>query len=245
MPITKVQTVIALGLAIAGCSGSAAARHPTVHPPAIASSDERDPGPPPNDSVVMHVAEAREHTRVGDRERATASYQAARDLCEGVEAEDAIDARGEAIFYLAEDEYAAASAIPFPQPPQPADIQTVTQWGQTQFAGWYHAKVAAIRSAEVEYERIATLSSPRWTVAATARIGEMYRELVTEFRAAPVPAEMAKDKALEDAYEAALASASQPFEDHAIEMFESCRATAQAHGIDNENARACERAIAP
>jgi hypothetical protein len=163
---------------------------------------------------------------------------------------DALDATAEAIFYLSEAKYEAFRAVHFPRYTGGRSMERINRWAQGDFAQWVQAKLTALRAAEVEYTKIATLevelqggvklNSPPWQIAAAARIGQMYRSFVDNFREAPIPDEIEADPELFDAYAGALEQRSEPLVRQAIDKFEFCLRTATNVRWFNEWSRTCE-----
>lgn len=167
---------------------------------------------------------------------------------------EALDATAEALFYLAEYEYAKFKDIDFPAYRGGRNLERVTQWSQREFAPWLERKRAALTAAEAEYNKIAelrvpiqganvTLESPPWQIAAAARIGEMYRSFVDEFRDAPIPTEIENDDELYGIYVDSLDQASEPLKVQAIEKFTFCIRTATNVRWFNEWSRQCEQEL--
>ncbi|MDW8360890.1 MAG: tetratricopeptide repeat protein [Myxococcales bacterium] len=156
---------------------------------------------------------------------------------------EAKDATSEALFRLADYRYEEFRAIRFPQFRGTPSAQRIQQWSQNEFAQWVQAKQNAINTAMAEYNRIAELQIPRWEIAAAARIGEMFRSFVDEFRDAPVPEEIARDPELNDIYLGALDEASEPFLRQAIDKFEFCLITSTRVRWFNEFSSQCEQEL--
>src|SRR5690606_1274698 len=124
---------------------------------------------------------------------------------------EAKDAASEALFYLAEYEYEEFRDIRVPELRGARNLEAVNSWATERFAPWVEQKRTALLEAQTEYEKIAGLEIPRWEIAAAARIGEMWRSFVDEFRDAPIPEEIQEDPELFDVYVGALDEQSQPF----------------------------------
>ncbi len=112
---------------------------------------------------------------------------------------DALDAAAEAQFYLAEYEFADFEKVAFPKYTGGKSMAKVKKWSDTEFKKWVKKKQGVLRSAEVEYAKVAKMSveadgvkmqSAPWQIAAASRTGEMYRSFVDEFRDAPIPREI-------------------------------------------------------
>ncbi len=153
------------------------------------------------------------------------------------------DAMSEALFYLAEDEYRAFKAIKFPAYRGGKSMKRVNEWSKKEFKGWIEKKLKAVKAAQKAYEKIAELEIPPWEIAAAARIGEMWRSFVDEFRDAPIPKEIEKDPELFDIYVGALDDASKPFVVEAKDKFEFCLITATKVRWFSDFSRQCEEEL--
>lgn len=152
-------------------------------------------------------------------------------------------AMSEALFYLAEDEYKAFKAIKFPTYKGGRSMARVNEWSKKEFKGWIEKKLKAVKAAQGAYEKIAELEIPPWEIAAAARIGEMWRSFVDEFRDAPIPKEIEKDPELFDIYVGALDDASKPFVSEAKDKFEFCLITATKVRWFSDFSRQCEEEL--
>ncbi len=156
---------------------------------------------------------------------------------------EAKDAASEALFYLAEYTLDTVRAVRFPSYRGGRNLERVNAWSREDFAPWVQHKREAIIAAQTEYERIAELEVPRWEIAAAARIGDMWRSFVDEFRDAPVPDEIANDDELFDIYVGALDEARQPFVQQAKDKFEFCLITSTRVRWFNEFSEECEQEL--
>jgi tetratricopeptide (TPR) repeat protein len=156
---------------------------------------------------------------------------------------EAKDAASEALFYLAEYKFQDFRRINFPNYRGGRSMERVNAWATGDFMPWVGRKREALLAAQAEYEKIAALEIPRWEIAAAARIGEMWRSFVDEFRDAPVPDEIANDDELFDIYVGALDEQSQPFQQQAIDKFEFCLITATRVRWFNEFSQQCEQEL--
>ncbi len=156
---------------------------------------------------------------------------------------EAKDAASEALFHLAEYEYQEFREIDFPELRGARNLEAVNSWATERFGPWVEQKRTALLEAQVEYEKIAALEVPRWEIAAAARIGEMWRSFVDEFRDAPIPEEIQEDPELFDVYVGALDEQSQPFVVQAKEKFEFCLITATRVRWFNEWSQQCEQEL--
>lgn len=162
---------------------------------------------------------------------------------------EAIDSTAEALFYLAETKYTAFQAIRFPRYSGGRSLDRVNRWAQDEFAAWVQEKQTALQAAEAEYNKIGALSitiqnvainSPPWQIAAAARIGQMYRSFVDDFRDAPIPEEIERDPELYHIYVGALEEQAEAPQAQAVAKFEFCLRTATNVRWFNEWSRICE-----
>ncbi len=164
---------------------------------------------------------------------------------------EGLDSTAEALFYLAEYKFAEFRQVRFPRYRGGRSMDRVNRWAQNEFREWIGEKMTALRAAEAEYNKIAELSvtvregvpplqSPAWMIASAARVGQMYRQFVDDFRDAPVPEEIENDPELFDIYVGALDEQSEPLQRQAIDKFEFCLTTATNVRWFNEWSRTCE-----
>ena len=153
------------------------------------------------------------------------------------------DATSEALFYLAEYEYAAFRLIRFPRFRGGRSLQRVQRWAERDFAEWLNEKREALVQAEAAYNRIAELEIPEWQIAAAARVGEMYRSFMDQIRGAPIPEEIENDDELYGIYVDALEGAARPLNAQAMDKFEFCLTTATRVRWFNEFSQQCEQEL--
>ncbi|HJL19194.1 MAG TPA: tetratricopeptide repeat protein [Sandaracinaceae bacterium LLY-WYZ-13_1] len=153
------------------------------------------------------------------------------------------DATSEALFYLAEYEYAEFRQIRFPRFRGGRSIQRVQRWAENDFAEWLQEKREALTEAEEAYNRIAELEIPEWEIAGAARVGEMYRSFMDQIRQAPIPEEIENDDELYGIYVDALENAARPLQQQAMDKFEFCLTRATAVRWFNEFSEQCEQEL--
>ena len=165
---------------------------------------------------------------------------------------EALNGAAESQFYLSEYKYADFQKVAFPTYRGGRSKKSVSNWAKKDFAKWVKRKLAALNSAQAGYNRVSKISatvdgkkmqSEPWQIAAAARVGEMYRSFVDEFRDAPVPREIEKDPGLYDIYVGALDEQSEPLQKQAIDKFEFCLKTATNVRWFNKWSRACEQEL--
>ncbi|MEC7522618.1 MAG: tetratricopeptide repeat protein [Myxococcota bacterium] len=153
------------------------------------------------------------------------------------------DATSEALFYLAEYEYAAFRMIRFPRFRGGRSLQRVQRWAERDFAEWLNEKREALVQAEAAYNRIAELEIPQWQIAGAARVGEMYRSFMDQIRGAPIPEEIENDDELYGIYVDALENAARPLNAQALDKFQFCLTTATRVRWFNEFSQQCEQEL--
>lgn len=124
----------------------------------------------------------------------------------GTDAEHALwlaharEAVSEAEYDLAEERFAAFTAIHFPRYAGQRTLSSVMRWSSRELGPWLTRRFAALHDAEQAYDQIAALGVPEWEIAAATRVGEMYRRIVDDVRSAPVPEEIEDDDELYGIY---------------------------------------------
>ena len=168
----------------------------------------------------------------------------------------ALRAVGEAIFFEAEKVRAKADKIEFPvykrKPTklkgfaaQAEDMKLVSEHVQTKVADWMVKKQAAISEASEAYVKIIALrpdAPPEWAIAAGERVGGMWAQFVTEFRAAPYPSLWDKPDFAEvkEKYFFELDRASEPMKLLGRAAFVTCLNRSVDYQYFDDNSRTCE-----
>lgn len=176
-----------------------------------------------------------------DRLRATGSDDAAR----GEHMARALSAVGEALFTLAEQKRSELDKIRFPEYKGPDTKEDVFRFIETKVADWVNKKIPKVEEAERAYQRILDIAPeapPRFAVAGSARMAQMWGKFTAEFRAAPIPAgwRASRLEELRGAYYAKLDEASAPIKARATAKYESCRAVAVKMQHQDESSKACD-----
>lgn len=153
------------------------------------------------------------------------------------------DATSEALFYLAEYDYAAFRMIRFPRLRGARNLSRVQRWAQSDFAQWLTQKREALQEAETAFNRIAPLEIPEWQIAAASRVGQMYRSFMDQIRGAPIPEEIENDDELYGIYVDALERAAAPLQAQAMEKFQFCLTLATRVRWFNEFSSQCEQEL--
>jgi hypothetical protein len=164
---------------------------------------------------------------------------------------------GEAMFFAAEQKRAEVDAIRFPEYKGPGDTTSVSKHINTKVKDWVVKKREALEVTERAYMAILSLqpvAPPRWVIAASARVGQLWAKFATEFRAAPVPKEWRSNglipnsnmtfAELRNMYYEALDEASAPLRDTAKAAFETCQKNSVRFQWYDENTRICDQWLA-
>ncbi len=170
----------------------------------------------PHEVIRANVQMGRARWELDQRDQAQPAFRAATQAWEraqaGIQAAEGSDedralwlarareATSEALFYLAEYNFAEFRAVRFPRYSGPTTLVAVNRWSQSELFPWLQSKFTALRTAETAYNLIAPLEIPQWQIAGAARIGEMYRSIIDDVRSAPIPDEIARDPELEGIY---------------------------------------------
>lgn len=149
----------------------------------------------------------------------------------------------QALWYLAEYDFAEFTKIDFPEIKGKPDMKKVNAWAQGPFVKWIEQKGKALKAAEEAYGKVRELKAPMWDIAAAARVGVMYRTFVDDFRDAPVPDEIKRDPELMDIYLGSLDEKSQPWVVKATGAFEFCLNLATQVRWFNEFSQQCEQEL--
>lgn len=112
---------------------------------------------------------------------------------------------------------------------------------------WVGRKQRAIEDVEKAYTRVLELQPvppPQWVVASAARVGQLWGGFAEDFERAPFPPWMKEEPEVLQAYQDALANATQPLRDRARVAFQTCESLARRYLIQNEYQAICARWIA-
>jgi tetratricopeptide (TPR) repeat protein len=164
-----------------------------------------------------------------------------------------IEALAEAKFREAEAAHEAFRAIDAPKLSGARTMDGVLEWANESFLPFIQKKQGALVAAESKYNEIAALrvelpegvvlKSARWQIAAAARVGMMYRELVRSFHDAPVPEEVERDAELLSIYRATIDGPIQPLREAAGERFLFCLKSGSSLGDVTEWSSTCASEI--
>jgi tetratricopeptide (TPR) repeat protein len=159
----------------------------------------------------------------------------------------ALESVGEGLFYFAEQKRALVEKVKFPVYKGPGTKEAVLKHINTKVKAWIKKKRPLILAATAAYKKVVDLQPvppPRWVIAAGARVGQMWGDFVTEFRAAPIPDSIKKDYQLRTAYYGALDDASEPQKLEAKSAFQVCLNYSVKYQYFDEFSRSCEKWLA-
>lgn len=156
----------------------------------------------------------------------------------------ALDAVGEAFFFVAEQKRAAeVEPIKFPEYKGPGDKASVKAHIETRVKDWLTKKRAAIEKVEPEYAKILDLkpqAPPKWIIAAGSRSGLMWSDFVDDFRRSPIPKAW-KGTELEHVYTGEIDRKSEPFKTNlAKPALKKCLDLSTKHQYSDGFSRSCE-----
>lgn len=170
---------------------------------------------------------------------------------------DSVNAAAEAYFYLAEEEFKAVQAITLERYAGGANDQRITEWIQRQLMPWAQRRKAAVDRAILAYNKVrdvkitmttdagsADIISPPWQIAAAARVGQMYREVVDVLRNVPIPQVVEDNPDLYEIFSNALETQAAPLNDSARSAFQFCLTSSTGARWFNEWSRQCEAELA-
>lgn len=159
----------------------------------------------------------------------------------------ALTAVGEAMFYFAERKREKVEAIEFPAYKGGGSMPEVKKHIDTKVADWIKKKRPLIQEASEEYRKIVNLQPlppPEWVIAAGSRVGRMWAQFVSEFRAAPIPNSIKRDAFLRTSYYGALDDASEPQKQMARSAYALCLEYSVTHKYFDDYSRSCEKWLA-
>lgn len=160
----------------------------------------------------------------------------------------ALEAVGEALFFMADERrIAEVEPIKFPEYKGPGDKASVKAHVETKVKDWLTKKRAAIEKVEPEYVKILELKPappPKWIIAAGSRAGLMWSDFVDDFRRSPIPKAW-KGTELEHVYYDEIDRRSEPFKTNlARPALEKCLKLSTKHQYSDGFSRSCETWLA-
>lgn len=176
-----------------------------------------------------------------------------------VRAQRALNALGEATFFVAEQKRAAADAERFPAYRGSGTKDDVLKHINTKIGAWLKARRAKVQEAEQAYGAVVAIRPaphPHWVIASASRVGDMWGKLFAEFRAAPIPSAWKQNgpvmagvpdftyEDLRTTYYQAIDDAAAPMKASAKAAYLQCWELSKKLGSDAEYAKHCEAWLA-
>ncbi len=116
-------------------------------------------------------------------------------------------------------------------------------WSKTELKGWAEKKLKLKGEAEESYFKVLDFKVPRWVIASSARIGDMYRQFFNAYYNAPVPDIVKEDPDLLDMYNDERDAQALQYKGTAIDGFINCLEEAKRNQWFNEWSSLCETAL--
>ena len=164
-----------------------------------------------------------------------------------------------AAFHLAEQHYEDLLRIKFPQgldfsQPSPRDsprrraaVHKKLDDSRQRFAAYLDDKAKALAAARSGYLEVFKLRQAQWTIAAAARVGQLYQDFAGQLYTAEIPKDLPAVDAWgghpRDDYCVRLEEEAEKVEGKAIEALRSCLAAATSESWYNQWSRLCEQEL--
>ncbi|MDJ0761687.1 MAG: tetratricopeptide repeat protein [Myxococcota bacterium] len=113
-------------------------------------------------------------------------------------------------------------------------------WTETEFKPWMDEKSKSRIEAETAFAGVAEMHVPEWEMAAAARAGDMYIEIMDAIYNAPLPPFIKDDQELTDIYRSSMDEKAEPMRGAAVKAFEHCLNVSTKVRWFNENSLRCE-----
>jgi hypothetical protein len=162
-------------------------------------------------------------------------------------------------FYLAETAYENFLRVKFPEG---LDFQQPSQYDNKRkaeakkkkaeesgkrFGAYLDEKAKGLNKASAMYLDVFGMKQAQWTIASSARIGQLYSDFVGQLYTATIPADLKEQDEWgnrpRDIFCDALVDKAEPIENKAVEGFEKCLKAATDYSWYNEWSRLCEREL--
>jgi TolA-binding protein len=164
-----------------------------------------------------------------------------------------------AAFYLAETQYESFLRIKFPEG---LDFQQPSQYDNKKkaeakkkkaeesgkkFGSYLDEKSKSLNKASAMYLDVFGMKQAQWTIASSARIGQLYSDFVGQLYTAEIPKDLKEQDEWgnrpREIFCDALVDKAEPIEGKAVEGFEKCLKAATEQSWYNEWSRLCEREL--
>ena len=160
---------------------------------------------------------------------------------------EAIRWQAAASFYLAEESYERALDVPFPKRLNFDSAKPeVSRESQRRFTAWLQESQKRFTVASEAYRAVSEIKGGgvQWSVAATARSGQLAQAFANALRTASIPVDIRKPPHASDkvqVYCEALQDKAKPLEDRAVAAYEACLQRAQGGDWPGTWSRLCQR----
>lgn len=164
-----------------------------------------------------------------------------------------------AAFYLAETQYENFLKIKFPEgldfqmpsqydtPKKAAVKKKKAEESGKRFTTYLDDKSKALNKASAQYLEVFGMKQAQWTIASSARIGQLYSDFVGQLYTAEIPKDLKEQDEWgnrpREIFCDALVDKAEPIEAKAVEGFEKCLKAATEQSWYNEWSRLCEREL--
>jgi type I site-specific restriction-modification system R (restriction) subunit len=164
-----------------------------------------------------------------------------------------------AAFHLAESLYENFLRIKFPEG---LDFQQPSQYDNKKkaeakkkkseesgkkFTAYLDEKSKALNKASAQYLEVFAMKQAQWTIASSARVGQLYSDFVGQLYTAEIPKDLKEQDEWgnrpREIFCDALVDKAEPIENKAVEGFEKCLKAATDYSWYNEWSRLCEREL--
>lgn len=171
----------------------------------------------------------------------------------------ALNALGEAMFFVAEQKRAEADAERFPAYHGSGTKDDVVKHINTKIGAWLKARRSKVQEAEQAYAAVVAIRPgphPHWVIASSSRVGDLWGKLFAEFRAAPIPAAWKQNgpvvagvpdftyEDLRTTYYEAIDDAAAPMKESAKAAYRRCWDLSKKLGSDGDYTKHCEAWLA-
>src|SRR5499427_7519370 len=162
-------------------------------------------------------------------------------------------------FHLAETQYENFLRIKFPEGldfQQPSQYDTKkkaeakkkkAEESGKKFASYLDEKSKALQKASAMYLDVFGMKQAQWTIASSARIGQLYADFVGQLYTAEIPKDLKEQDEWgnrpREIFCDALVDKAEPIEGKAVEGFEKCLKAATDYSWYNEYSTLCEREL--
>lgn len=166
-------------------------------------------------------------------------------------------ARGEALFYRAEQKRKAVDAVQYPVYNGSGELDDILEHNRTKVLEWIKKKRPLLEEAELAYAEILKLDPvppPAWVIYVAGRSGDIWSAFVYEVQNVPpvpsawsgtgtVPGTDVTYEQVRTRFRVTLEEGTAPLRQHAAEAYKSCREYAQKYGVAVAEGKRCEERL--